>query len=202
VVSWDLLPALGVQPELGRGFLPEEGKSGSRSILISHALWMSQFGGDRSVVGRTVHLSGDLYTIVGVMPESFRFPIGRATNAVWTTVAVDNDPRDPNPIFRNRGAHFVNVFGRLKPNATVAEASQDLNAIAVNLTKAYPNTNTKHNAARAISELDALLGDSRTILMVVLGSVTLVLLIACANIANLLLARVRERQREMALRSA
>jgi len=202
VVSWDLLPALGVRPELGRGFLPEEEKSGSRSILISHALWTTQFGGDRSIVGRTVRLSGDLYTIVGVMPESFRFPLTRATNAVWTTVAVDDDPKDPNPIFKNRGAHFVNAFGRLKANVTASEASRDLNAIAANLAKAYPKTNTKHNSARAIRELDAVLGDTRTVLLVVLGSVALVLLIACGNIANLLLARMRERQREMALRSA
>jgi len=202
VVSWDLLPALGVRPELGRGFLPEEEKSGSRSILISHSLWTSQFGADRSIVGRSVRLSGDLYTVVGVMPESFRFPITRPTNEIWTTVAVDDDPRDPNPIFKNRGAHFVNAFGRLKANVTVTEASHDLNAIAANLAKAYPNTNTKHNAARVIRELDAVLGDTRTVLLVVLGSVALVLLIACGNIANLLLAGMRERQREMALRSA
>ena len=202
VVSWDLLPALGVRPELGRGFLPEEEKAGSRSILISHSLWASQFGSDKSIVGRSVRLSGDLYTIVGVMPESFRFPVARRTNAVWTTVAVDDDPRDPNPILKNRGAHFLNVFGRLKSNATVAEATQDLNAIAGNLSKAYPNTNTKHNAARAVRELDAVLGDTRAVLLIVLGSVALVLLIACGNIANLLLARMRERQREMALRSA
>ncbi len=202
VVSWDLLPALGVQPELGRGFLPEEEKAGSRSILISHALWKAQFGGDRSIIGRSLRLSGALYTIVGVMPESFRFPLARPTNGIWTTLAVDNDLRDPNPIFKNRGAHFVNVFGRLKANSTVAEASQDLNAIAANLAKAYPNTNTKHNAARAIAEIDAVLGETRTVLLVVLGSVVLVLLIACGNIANLLLARMRERQREMALRSA
>jgi len=202
VVSWDLLPALGVRPELGRGFLPEEEKAGSRSILISHSLWASQFGNDKSIIGRSVRLSGDLYTIVGVMPDSFRFPVTRRTNAIWTTVAVDDDPRDPNPILKNRGAHFLNVFGRLKPNASVAEANQDLNAIAANLAKAYPNTNTKHNAARAVRELDAVLGDTRAVLLIVLGSVALVLLIACGNIANLLLARMRERQREMALRSA
>src|SRR5215469_892875 len=202
IVSWDLLPALGVSPELGRGFLPEEEKTGSRSVLISHALWTSQFGADRSIIGRTVHLSGDLYTIVGVTPPTFRFPLARKTNAVWVTVAADDDPKEHNPLAKNRGAHLLNVFGRLKPHVTLAEASQDLNAIAVNLAKQYPNSNTRHAAARAISELDALLGDSRTVLVVVLGSVALVLLIACANIANLLLARVRERRREIALRSA
>ncbi len=202
VVSWDLLPALGARPELGRGFLPEEEKAGSRSILISHSLWISQFGSDKSIVGRSVRLSGDLYTIVGVMPESFRFPVTRRTNAVWTTIAVDDDPGQSNPILKNRGAHLLNVFGRLKPDTSVADASQDLNAIATNLAKAYPNTNTKHNAARAVPELDSVLGDTRSELLIVLGSVALVLLIACGNIANLLLARMRERQREMALRSA
>ena len=93
-------------------------------------------------------------------------------------------------------------MGRLKPGASVSQASQDLKTIAANLSKEYPNTNTKHNSARGIGELDSLLGDSRTALFVILGSVALVLLIACGNIANLLLARMRERQREIALRSA
>jgi putative ABC transport system permease protein len=115
---------------------------------------------------------------------------------------VDNDPNDPHPSTSNRGMHFLNVFGRMKPGSTVREADQDLRAIALNLAKEYPNSNTKHDSARAISEIDALIGDTRTSLLVVLGSVALVLLIACGNIANLLLARMRERQREIALRSA
>lgn len=201
-VSWDLLPALGVHPEIGRGFLPDEEKSGSHVILISHALWTSQFAGDKSIVGRSLRLSGQLYTVVGVMPPSFRFPITRPTNGIWTTLASDDEPNDPNSNIKNRGAHFLNVFGRLKSHATVAEANADLSAIATNLSKAYPKTNTKHDLARAIPEVDAVLGDTRTVLLVVLGAVALVLLVACGNIANLLLARMRERQREMALRSA
>jgi putative ABC transport system permease protein len=202
IVSWDLVDALGVRPELGRGFLRDEEKTGSRVILISHALWASQFGADKNIVGQAVRLSGKLYTIVGVMPKSFRFPVGRSTNGIWTTLAVDDDPSDHSPLVKNRGAHLLNVFGRLKSGVTVAEASHDLNAIAVNLQKEYPKSNTRHGNARAIGELDALLGDTRTTLLVILGSVALVLLIACGNIANLLLARIRERQREMALRSA
>jgi predicted permease len=202
IVSWDLLSALGVRPELGRGFLPEEEKMGSRAVLISHALWSSQFGADKAIVGQTVRLSGDLYTIVGVMPQSFQFPVTRPTNNIWTTLAVDDDPQNPHSLVKNRGAHLLKVFGRLKPGTQVSEASQDLNAIAVNLSMQYPNTNTKHPSARVIGELNALIGDSRTPLLVILGSVALVLLIACGNIANLLLARMRERQREMALRSA
>jgi putative ABC transport system permease protein len=202
VTSWDLLPALGLTPELGRGFARDEEKRGSRVILISHALWQSQFGGDRSVIGRTLNLSGDVYTIIGVMPAGFRFPVTAPQNAIWTTLAVDDDPIDPHPATTSRGSHFLDAFGRLKPGVTVAQASEDLHAIATGLAKQYPDTNTKHNDARAVSELEALVGDTRTSLLIVLGAVVLVLLIACANVANLLLARMRERQRELAMRSA
>jgi putative ABC transport system permease protein len=202
VVSWDLLPALGIRPELGRGFAPDEEKAGTRVVLISHALWRSQFGGDPTIVGHGVRLSGALYTVVGVMPPSFRFPVNKPRNSVWTTLAVDDDPSDPNPNTGNRGSHFLNSFGRLKPGATVTQADQDLRAIAVNLAKQYPNTNTRHDSARVETEIAALIGNTQTALLVVLGAVALVLLIACGNIANLLLARMRERQREIAVRSA
>ena len=202
VVSWDLLPALGVQPELGRGFLPDEEKAGTRVVVISHALWTSQFAGDTSILGRAIKLSGNLYTVVGVMPPSFRFPVTASQNDVWTTLAVDDDPSDAKPATASRGAHFLSAIGRMKPGITVAQVDQDLKVIAANLAKQYPASNTRHDSARAETEIAALLGDTRTVLFVVLGSVALVLLIACGNIANLLLARVRERQREMAMRSA
>ena len=202
ITSWDLLAALGVRPELGRGFTPDEEKQGTKVVLISHSLWVSQLGADKNVIGRSLRFSGSPFTIIGVMPPSFRFPLTRPNNALWTTLALDDDPLDPNPNVRNRGSHFLNVFGRLKPGITVAQADQDLRAIAANLLKQYPNTNTRHDSARVESEIAALLGNTRTALFVVLGAVALVLLIACGNIANLLLARVRERQREMALRSA
>jgi putative ABC transport system permease protein len=202
IVSWDLLPALGVRPELGRGFAFDEEKQGTRVILISHALWQTQFGGDRSIVGRAVQLSGDLYTIVGVMPSSFRFPVNKPENGVWTTLAVDNDPSDPHPNTSNRGSHFLSAFGRMKPGIKLAQVDDDLKAIALNLAKEYPKTNTSHDSAKALTEVAALLGDTQTELLVVLGAVALVLLIACGNIANLLLARMRERQREIAVRSA
>jgi len=202
IVSWNLLPALGVRPELGRGFAPDEEKAGSRVVLISHALWASQFGADKAIVGRGVRLSGNLYTVIGVMPSSFRFPVNKPRNSVWTTLAVDDDPSDPQPNTSNRGSHFLSVFGRLKPGATVEQADQELRVIAANLAKQYPNTNTRHDSARVETEMAALIGDTRTALLVVLGAVAVVLLIACGNIANLLLARMRERQREIAVRSA
>lgn len=202
VVSWDLVPALGVGPELGRGFTPDEEKAGSKVVLLSHSLWTSQFAANKDIVGKTIHLSGEIFTVIGVMPQAFRFPVSRPANAIWTTLAVDDNPGDPHSNVRNRGSHFLNAFGRMRPGRSVAEVDQDLRAIATNLAKAYPNTNTSHNSARAVSEVSALLRDSKGVLLVVLGSVGLVLLIACGNIANLLLARMRERQREMALRSA
>jgi putative ABC transport system permease protein len=202
VVSWDLLPLLGVQPELGRGFTPVEERRGSRVVLISHALWVSQFGSDPSVVGRTMHLSGDAFTIAGVMPATFRFPVNAPKNDFWTTLAIDDDASDHHPAVGNRGMHFLNVIGRLKPGVTVAQADAEMKAMAARLAKQYPDSNTTHDSARAVSELTALLGDTRTLLMVVLGAVALVLLIACGNVANLLLARSREREREMAMRSA
>ena len=202
IVSSDLTSTLGVQPELGRGFTTAEEKPGTHVILISHALWVSEFGSDRSIVGRAVHLSGDLYTIVGVMPPSFRFPLTRPTNSVWTTLAVDDEVNDPHPIVKNRGAHLLSVIGRLKAGISVDQADQDLKRIAENLAQQYPASNTQQDSARAIPEIKALLGDNRSALLIVLGSVALVLLIACANIANLQLARMRERQREIAVRSA
>jgi predicted permease len=202
IVSWDLLPALGIPPELGRGFTADEEKAGTHVVLISHALWASHFGADKSIVGKAVHLSGDLYTVIGVMPATFRFPMNQPRVGIWTTLAADDDPKDPKPNTSNRGSHFLNAFGRLKPGVTVAQADQDIRTIAVNLAKEYPNTNTRHDSARVLTEISALLGDTREVLLVVFGAVALVLLIACGNIANLLLARMRERQREIALRSA
>ncbi len=202
IVSWDLAQALGINPELGRGFIPDEEKRGTRVLLISHALWVEQFGGDRSILGRAVNLSGNLYTVIGVMPPSFRFPVTSPENSFWTTLAADNDPSEPRPNTSNRGSHLLHVFGRLKPGATVAQVEKNLQNIAANLARQYPKTNTGYDSVRVEGEVAALVGDARTPLLVVLGAVALVLLIACGNIANLMLARMRERQREIAIRSA
>ena len=202
VVSADLLPLLGVAPQRGRGFSAADEKRGTRVALVSHALWVSQFGADPSIVGRTIHLSGDAFTVIGVMPETFRFPVTAPKNSFWTTLAVDDDPHNPEPSTASRGMHFLNVMGRLRPGVTVAQADAEMKAMAGRLAQQFPNTNTKHNSARVQEELTVLLGDTRTLLLVVLGAVALVLLVACGNIANLLLARMRDREREIAMRAA
>src|SRR5580698_7532846 len=179
VTSWDLLPMLGVDPEIGRGFTKDEEKRGTRVVLLSHALWESQFGADKGVLGRTIQLSGETFTVIGVMPSSFRFPVTAPKTGIWTTFAVDDTPTGDG--ITNRGMHFLNAMGRLKPGVTVAQADQDMKGIAGRLAKQFPNTNTKHNSARVESELDATLGDTKTLLVVILGAVALVLLIACGN---------------------
>jgi putative ABC transport system permease protein len=195
-VGWDILPMLGVGPELGRGFVAGEEKVGSRVVLISHSLWTSQFGGDRAIVGRAIHLNGETFTVVGIMPASFRFPVDKPQNSFWTTLAVDSDT------LKNRGSHSISVVGRLRSGVTVAQADQEMKSIAARLAKQYPDSNTHNNSAKVQLELHAMLGDTRTLLLVVLGAVAFVLLIACGNIANLQLARVRDRQREIAVRCA
>ncbi len=200
ITSWDLLPMLGVSPEIGRGFRQEEEKRGTRVVLLSHELWMSQFAGDKNVLGRTIQLSGETFTVIGVMPASFRFPITAPKTGMWTTLAVDDTPTGDG--ITNRGMHWLNGMGRLRPGVTVAQADQEMKAIAGQLTKQYPNTNTKLSSAKVQSELDFVLGDTKTLIEVILCAVALVLLIACGNIANLLLARVRDRRREIAMRTA
>ena len=112
VVSWNLLPLAGVRPERGVGFRPEDEKAGSRVVMISHALWVSQFGSDPGIVGKTIQLSGDAYMVAGVMPSTFRFPVDAPQNAFWTTLAVDNDGT-PKANTANRGDHELAVMGRL-----------------------------------------------------------------------------------------
>jgi putative ABC transport system permease protein len=202
VVSWEMVPTLGVSPELGRGFLPEDEKRGAHMILISHSLWNSQFAGNESVLGRTLRLGGKSFIIIGVMPSTFRFPVTEPTNSFWTTLADDDDPTDVHPITANRSVHFLNVIGRLKSGVIVAQADQEMKTLAARLAKQYPDTNTHHNSALVEGELASVLGDTSTLLMVVSGAVVLVLLIACGNIASLLLARMHDRQREIAMRSA
>jgi predicted permease len=200
IVSWDLLPVLGLRPEKGRGFLPEEEKPGTRVVLISHGLWMSQFAGDSGVVGRSVSLNDQLFTIIGVMPAAFRFPMTAPENGMWTTLAVDKEPG--NSSTTNRGMHFLSAIGRLKPGATAAQANQDLSTIGAALARQYPASNTRNDSVKVRSELSALVGNTQAALVMVLAAVALVLLVACGNIANLLLVRMRERQREIAMRSA
>jgi putative ABC transport system permease protein len=201
VVTANLFPLLRINPLYGRTFLPDEDKPSDtgRVVVLSEQLFRKRFNAEPSILNQAITLDGTRYTVVGVMPESFEFPIQNDPVELWTTIA--GDAAGGSPITAVRGAHFLDVIGRVKPNITVKQAQSDLSTIAARLEQQYPDTNT-HKGLALEPALQALVGDVRPALFILLGAVACVLLIACANVANLLLARATSRYKEMAVRSA
>ena len=202
VVSADFFTTLGVPPTLGRGFRADEERAGSDVVILSDSLWRSEFGAARSAIGSTLSLNGRPFTIIGVMPPAFRFPIRVPAPQLWVTVADDARalPGDE-PMTTQRGAHYIGVVGRLRPAVTLAASRSELDAIAAALAREHPDDNGTRGVMLT-PELDRLVGDTRRALVVLVGAVACVLLIACVNLANLLLARGAGRSREIALRLA
>ena len=202
IVSASLLSVLRVAPEIGAGFTPADDQPGVRVVLISHALWKNRYGGSAAVVGQSIFLNERPYTVVGVMPASFQFPLDVEPVDVWTTVAIEMvSGMAEKPMTAERGAHFLHGIARLKPNVTLEQANTDAAVVSARLEKQYPDENS-HLGLALQPTSEALVGDVRASLLMLFGAVAFLLLIACANVANLMLARGASRRREIAVRAA
>jgi putative ABC transport system permease protein len=191
-ITADFLPVLGVAPVLGRNFLPEEDRPGgnTRVVLLAHGFWQRRFGSDSGIVGKTLTINDNTFTVVGVLPESFTW----ARSEMFIPLA-------PDPA-RSRGDHRLTVIGRLKPGVAWERALADMNTIAQQLAQQFPESNKGWSVAGQKFYDWIVPEQSRRSLFVFVGAVIFVLLIACSNVANLVLARASARQKEMAIRVA
>ncbi|HZR05407.1 MAG TPA: ABC transporter permease [Candidatus Udaeobacter sp.] len=201
-VSADLFPLLGVQPLLGRTFLPNEDNPGNHVVILSHALWERRFGADRTVVGKTVTLDGQQFEVVGVMPPRFTFPIAAVPPELWISMSSLRESKDGAPAMtEQRDNDFFECLARLKPNVSIQQAQANIDSITASWRQQYPDSKL-HTGAKVIPEISAMVGSTRSALLMLCAMAGCVLLVACVNVANLLLARSLSRNREMSIRSA
>ena len=199
-VSFNLFDVLGVAPWIGRDFRPEDEKPGKRAVMLSYSLWQSAFGSSRDIVSRTIRMGGHDYAVAGVMPRGFQFPMGSTSPALWISPAEDAE--GDSPATAQRGFDCLDAIGRLRPGVTPEQAKADLSLIAAGLARQYPENNKRYTSALVEPELTHITGDVTPALRLLFGAVALLLLIACSNVAGLLLVRGSRRSAEFALRAS
>ena len=202
MVSANLFPLLGVTPTLGRAFIPDDDQPGGKqTAMLSYGLWQQRFGADRGILGRTLILNGQSFDVIGVMPPNFTYPVQVDPIELWISTALDAARTGEGQPMTARGYNSYLAVARLKPVVTLAQARSEMDAITNRLAQQYPDNNTNVRVG-VVPLLETIVRDVRPILLVLLGAVCCVLLIACVNVANLLLARAAVRQNEIVMRVA
>jgi len=201
-VSADLFSLLGIQPVLGRTFLPNEDEPGNRVVILSHELWQRRFGGDRAIIGKSVTLDGQQFQVIGVMPRRFTFPISSVPPELWTSMSLLRATSDGStPMTEQRDNDFFRCVARLKPGVSIQQAQANIDTIVAGWRRQYPDSKS-NTGGKVLPEISAMVGNTRSALLMLCAMAGCVLLVACVNVANLLLARSLSRNREISIRAA